>query len=228
MAQLITRIRTESGDLQIDYDALANLPQSDKTLSKDGGFADAKATSEAIKNATVGIDGTLENQGQAADAKAVGTKFNTIENAITEINSAVSTAQGTADNALSKTGGDMSGNINMGEKNITNLAAPTNDNDAVNKKYVDEKYFSETVTLTASKWVGSVAPYTQVVSLDGILDTDNPHYCVVYSGITENKLAQKEAFALIDELVTSNGSLTFTCLEEKPTVDLDIQLEVNR
>lgn len=228
MAQLITRIRTESGDLQIDYDALANLPQSDKTLSKDGGFADAKATSEAIKNAAIAVDGTLANQGQAADAKIVGTKFQNIENTINDVNKAVSTIQETANNALPKTGGDVSGNINMNGKNITNLAQPTNANDAVNKEYVDEKYFSSTVTLTVSKWAESVAPYTQTVSLDGILETDNPHYCVVYSGTTENKLAQKEAFSFVDELVTSNGSLTFTCLEEKPAVDLDVQLEVNR
>lgn len=228
MAQLITRIRTESGDLQIDYDALANLPQSDKTLSKDGGFADAKATSEAIEKATTVVDSTLTNQGQAADAQIVGAKIQSIENTMNGINEAVSTIQETANNALPKTGGDMSGNINMGGKNITNLADPTNADDAVNKEYVDEKYFSGTVTLTVSQWAESVAPYTQTISLDGILDTDNPHYCVVYSGTTENKLAQKEAFSFVDELVTSNGSLTFTCLEAKPTVDLDIQLEVNR
>ena len=51
MAQYVTKIRTESGDKQIDYNALANLPQSDTTLTQTGSFADAKATGDAIKSA---------------------------------------------------------------------------------------------------------------------------------------------------------------------------------
>ena len=41
MGDYIKKIRTTTGDKQIDYTALANLPISDKTLSKDGAFADA-------------------------------------------------------------------------------------------------------------------------------------------------------------------------------------------
>lgn len=48
MADYITRIRTESGDLPVDYNALANLPQSDATLTKSGRFADAKAVGDKI------------------------------------------------------------------------------------------------------------------------------------------------------------------------------------
>ena len=55
MAEYITRIRTESGDMQIDYNALANLPQSDSTLSQSGKFADAKITGDKIKNINTDI-----------------------------------------------------------------------------------------------------------------------------------------------------------------------------
>lgn len=48
MPTLITRIRTDDGDSQIDYDALANLPKSDTTLTQSGKFADAKVTGTAI------------------------------------------------------------------------------------------------------------------------------------------------------------------------------------
>ena len=48
MADYVKRIRTESGDLQIDYESLANLPKSDTTLSQSGKFADAKATGDKI------------------------------------------------------------------------------------------------------------------------------------------------------------------------------------
>lgn len=48
MNDYIKRIRTETGDKQIDYTALANLPVSDKTLSVRGEFADAKETGDRI------------------------------------------------------------------------------------------------------------------------------------------------------------------------------------
>lgn len=48
MSQYVTKIRTESGDLQIDYNALANLPKSDDSLTQSGSFADAKATGDTI------------------------------------------------------------------------------------------------------------------------------------------------------------------------------------
>ena len=50
MADYVKRIRTEAGDLQIDYESLANLPVSDTTLTQSGKFADAQATGERIKN----------------------------------------------------------------------------------------------------------------------------------------------------------------------------------
>lgn len=52
MADYIKKIRTENGDLQIDYGALANLPQSDTTLTKSGSFADAKETGSRISSLT--------------------------------------------------------------------------------------------------------------------------------------------------------------------------------
>jgi hypothetical protein len=48
------------------------------------------------------------------------------------------TALAQANKMLPKTGGTMSGAINMGSKKITNLAAPTNNTDAATKKYVDD------------------------------------------------------------------------------------------
>lgn len=61
MAQYITRIRTSSGDLQIDYQALANLPESDTTLTNEGSFADAKATGDAINQLSAALSDTNLN-----------------------------------------------------------------------------------------------------------------------------------------------------------------------
>ena len=95
------------------------------------------------------------------------------------------------------------------------------------KDYADSLHFYKDVLLPASGWSAS-APYKQTIAVDSILSSDTPHYGVVYSNNTETALAQKEAFALVDDLDTADGSVTFTCFEEKPEVDLTIQMEVNR
>ena len=92
------------------------------------------------------------------------------------------------------------------------------------KNYTDSKHMTATVTLLASAW-SEAAPYSQSINVEGILATDQPHYGVVY---TDNWEAEKEAFASVDELVTLDGSVTFTCFAEKPEVNLTIQMEVNR
>lgn len=93
------------------------------------------------------------------------------------------------------------------------------------KNYADSLHFTRTTVVPAAGWSSS-APYTQNISISGITKNDTPHYGVVYS--EDNALAEKEAFALIDDLDTKDGSVTFTCFEEKPAIDLIVQLEVNR
>ena len=183
---------------------------------------------------------------------------------------AIQKAQKTADAALPKTGGDvtgdinMTGNIAMNGKKITGIATPSDDGDAANKKYVDDEvgkslpksggtmtgalnlpdptenthaankgYVDEkrkvfTATLTVNDWVGDKAPYTQSIGIEGILSTDQPHYSPVYDANQETRVAQKEAFACVDDLDTADGSVTFTCFEDKPEVNIPIQMEVNR
>lgn len=83
------------------------------------------------------------------------------------------------------------------------------------------------IVLPANGWT-DVAPYTQTVQVADILETDQPHYGVIYSADPGTAKAEKEAFAMVDDLDTAAGSLTFTCFEAVPAVSLTIQLEVNR
>lgn len=133
-----------------------------------------------------------------------------------------------AGKAMPKSGGTMSGSIDMGGNKVTGLGTPAEAGDAANKGYVDAyvdgKHWVGSVTLPVDGWVGLV----QTVEVPGILATDTPHYGVVYSGTAEEKGLQKEGFALVDDLDTGAGNVTFTCFEEAPEVDLTIQLEVNR
>lgn len=84
-----------------------------------------------------------------------------------------------------------------------------------------------TATLSVSDWTSS-APYTQTVSVDGILLSDTPISDVTLSTDTNTAIAQMEAWSCISNIVTSNGSITAVCFEEKPTIDIPIKLKVVR
>ena len=77
-------------------------------------------------------------------------------------------------------------------------------------------------------WTGSSAPYMQVVSVSGILATDCPHITPVYSSTLETALLEKEAWSMVSKAETSDGSIMFTCFEDKPSTEISIQIEVIR
>ena len=140
---------------------------------------------------------------------------------------------------LALSGGTMTGEINMNGRRFYNVMTPVQDTEVAHKKYVDDgfekskKYTDDKVTpfgcvLTASGWVGDTTPFKQTIDIEGILGTDRPHYGPVYSENTETALAEREAFAMVDDLDTADGSVTFTCFEDKPEVNLTIQMEVHR
>ena len=82
-----------------------------------------------------------------------------------------------------------------------------------------------TVTLTANGW-SSTAPFSQTLKVAGITDSDNPIAKEVYDqSITLD--AQKEIkkqTGYIDYGVTANGTVTFICLTNKPSVNITLTL----
>ena len=84
-----------------------------------------------------------------------------------------------------------------------------------------------TVSLPASKWTGN-GPYTQAVSVTGILSDDRPIFGPIYSGTNDEKIEQSIMAGFVSECDTAAGSVTFTALLAKPEVDLTMQLEVIR
>lgn len=140
---------------------------------------------------------------------------------------AASEAKKVADAAMPRTGAVMEGSIDMNGFGIANLPAPEADGSAANRSYVDGKRKLFSVTLLAANWNGE-GPYTQTVAVMGILSSDMPHYGAVYSADPEARLAQKEAFAMVDDLYTASDSVTVVCFEDRPGVDLSIQMEVLR
>ena len=160
---------------------------------------------------------------QADYAQTDSSKADFIKNkpdaAIQKAQQTADSGKQTAEAAMPKAGGNFSGPVTVQE--------PTANNNPATKVYVDEKHKVFTVNLTAAGWTGD-GPYTQTVAVEGILATDKPHYGCIYDADQDTRVAQKEAFACVDDLDTTAGSVTFTCFEDKPEVNIPIQMEVNR
>lgn len=85
-----------------------------------------------------------------------------------------------------------------------------------------------TITLTAAGWQGAAAPYTQTVAVAGILATDEPIVGPVYSDTLATAISQKEAWSMVSDADAAAGSIVFECFEDKPAVDIPIQIKVVR
>jgi hypothetical protein len=86
--------------------------------------------------------------------------------------------------------------------------------------------FAVTTTL-GTAWSNS-APYTQTLTFSGAKATDTPHISPVYSDNLATSIAEKEAWAMVSKAEAAENSIVFTCFEEKPDVQIPIQIEVFR
>lgn len=82
-----------------------------------------------------------------------------------------------------------------------------------------------TATLTAAGWSQS-APYTQTVSIEGITSDMTPVVDIVLSDDTNTALSELEAYGLLSKIQTSTGEIVCTCLEDVPTVNINLQMQV--
>ena len=169
---------------------------------------------EAIKKAQTTAD---EAKTAAGNAQTAANNAQTTAN---DAKTAAGNAQTTANDALPKTGGTVTGPLNVPN--------PTENAHAANKEYVDEKRKVFTTTLTVNDWEGATAPFTQRIGIEGILSTDRPHVGLMPADDIETAMAQEEAWGMVSRGVTADGSVTFTCYEEKPELNLTVQIEVNR
>lgn len=173
----------------------------------------------------------LELTNVEKDMEAMTTRVNGAENSAANAYDAAIAAQDMVDGKVAPDGSvPMTGDFNMDGNKVINVADPENDTDAVNKKYADAKRLVLEVAVDGDSWatITGVAPYTQRVAVAEIYATDKPHYGIVYSSDVATAKAEKEAFALVDDLDTEDGAIVFTAFDEKPEIDLTIQLEVNR
>lgn len=83
--------------------------------------------------------------------------------------------------------------------------------------------YAAQLTLTTGGWSGS-GPYTQTAAAAGITADLTPVADVVLSSDTAAAKLQLEAWGCVSRMETLSGQVKATCLEEKPGVNLTVQL----
>lgn len=112
---------------------------------------DIEQNATDIQSANNNIQTANNNiQQNAQDIEALQTWQSTVNGQISSIQT----------NYLQKSGGTMTGILNMGNKRIANLATPSLGNDAVNKNYVDNNFLSQ-MTLVQTETFAASADKTQ-------------------------------------------------------------------
>ena len=84
-----------------------------------------------------------------------------------------------------------------------------------------------TAIIPAAGWTGDSAPYTNIVTVPGLLEDDDPSVDIIPSDTFETAEAEIEAYAAIYRMATAVNTLTVYATE-KPTVDINIQLRAVR
>ena len=121
--------------------------------------------------------------------------------------------------------------IDYDDSNAVNLTSD-NAQDAItkvnNKVEAKASTLTLTTTIVASAFVGSTAPYTQRIELDKVKSTDNPLVGVIFSNNTETALAQQDSWSSVSRIQTGDGFIIVSCYEDKPTVNIPIQIKIVR
>lgn len=157
-----------------------------------------------------------DNAKTAADAAKTAA-----DAAKTAADAAKTAADNTKDSSVQKAGDTMTGPLRVPD--------PTENAHAANKGYVDSLRSSTVVaSLSADGWSDS-APYTQTIAVAGVTESAfcTPHVGPILADDANTALKQIEAFGCISKGETGDGTITFTCLEAKPDVNIDIQVEVH-
>lgn len=84
-----------------------------------------------------------------------------------------------------------------------------------------------TATITAAGWTGNSAPYTNIVTVTGLLAADTPIVDMILSETYETAEAQIDAYGNVYRMVAVDNQLT-AYAAEKPTVDINLQIRAVR
>lgn len=78
-----------------------------------------------------------------------------------------------------------------------------------------------------TSWEGTSVPYSQTITVDGILQTDAPLVDIVPASSPETAKNEEKEWAKVYRIVTSTNAIT-VYVKEKTTIPLNIKLQVVR
>lgn len=224
----------------------------DTSLSQVGAAAEAKATGVAIANAKAGIDGHLRSKDNPHGVTKAQIGLDNVDNTA-DVEKPVSVPQkealdkkvdkatnkGLSTNDFTDAYRDKLDGIEEGANKYS-----LSDGEVTKEKIADKAVTAEKVndtsrtqyfsaTLTVDGWTGDAAPYTQTVtdvkSDTGVAMTENdrPKVYLVPPETFADVEAAEEAYGLLYDVNSGSGTATFKA-KEKPTVAINVALEVNR
>lgn len=174
--------------------------------------------------------GGVVKSSTAADKIAVGSdgimSLNTVSGS--KVSGAVASATSATTATTATTANKTKAALTAGSKTFNGSAAVTltaADVGAAAASHTHKAVY--TATLTAAGWSAST-PYTQTVTVSGLLAADEPFIRPVLSTTTATAIAQKEAAGCVDVITAAANSITAKCLTDKPTADIPIRIVVIR
>ena len=147
----ISAFENDAGYLT-QHQSLSNYPKKTElaTVAKSGSYSDLKnkPTIPSVGNGTL----TIQKNGTSAGTFTANATTDKTINIIVPTKVSELTDDVVKGKYLPLTGGTMTGNININNKTITNLKAPTADTEAANKKYVDDQIAANSSSTTIITW----------------------------------------------------------------------------
>lgn len=94
-------------------------------------------------------------------------------------------------------------------------------------EYAQQSHLEQEAVLSAAGW-SNAAPFVQTVTIPGVKEEDKPHVGPVYAADAATRKEQRKAWAKVTYAEAGAGSITFTCDDAKPAMEITVQIEVNR
>lgn len=145
-------------------------------------------------------------------------------NAYLEARFAECLKKGVSNNSENEDENSMGDTLNMGGHRIYNLGDPINDTDAVNKSYVDNKYKSTSIVLSANNWL--LTSKTQTVVVDNVVADHNAQDIVVSPDPSNDNNYNSYMNCNIRCIGQGDGVLSFKC-DDVPVIDLTVNISIH-
>lgn len=207
-----------------DYNDLLNIPSSSSSLSQSVFFTQLPTegwllnTDTGLYDATISVSGMLDDYYPLVSVD----KSNATADMIVLYEQAWSNVKNIA---------TFDGSIIVSALSAIDIAVPIilSLNVINNSDITLNTNIAVAVTLKADAWSRN-APYTQTITIDGLLGDkfENPEIIPEYSEDNAEREAQEIAWNMVDQIVSVEGALVFTCVSKTPTIDIPLIVKVKR